>query len=150
METRVSEFIAPNSRRAIDIAKTQGLDVVLPEANQLQIDIDDEAALKVYEAHYDIVDSYWGIEHTKVTPSKSGLPGKSHITVTLSQKISNKDRIALQTFLGSDRKREILSYIQEENGDAHPTLFLEKKREKQTEEPAGRKFREEADAVVYG
>jgi hypothetical protein len=126
MEAKVSEFIAPNSQRAIEQAKAEKLDVVFPEKNQLQLDIDNDTAYAVYKAHYDIVDGYWGIEYANEQPSRSGTPGKKHITVTLTVEVSNKDRIALQAFLGSDLKREVLSFIQEEDGDPHPTLFLEK------------------------
>lgn len=123
----MSEFVAPNSQRAIDYAAKKGFEVVFPKTNELQIDIDDDAAMEVYRAHYDIVDHYWGIKEDRVTQSKSGEPGKRHITVTLNQNVTDKERIALQAMLGSDRKRELLSYVQAEEGDAHPTLFLEKK-----------------------
>lgn len=135
METKVSEFIAPNSQRAIEQAKQEKLEVVFPKKNQLQLDIDNDAAYAVYEAHYDIVDGYWGISYTDEQPSRSGKPGKKHITVTLSREVTNKERIALQAFLGSDLKREVLSFVQEEEGDPHPTLFLEKPAQKLLEAP---------------
>jgi hypothetical protein len=137
METKVSDFIAPNSNRAIEQAKLLNLDVVFPKKNELQIDVDDDAAYEVFKAHYDIVDRYWGIDAANIRPSRSGQDGKKHITVRLSQDVKNTERIALQAFLGSDRKRELLSYIQAENGDANPTLFLENKRRKLVQTPDG-------------
>ena len=129
----MSEFIAPNSKRAIEQAKSENLDVVFPADNQLQLDIDSEAAFDLYNDHYDIVNTYWGIDDETITLSRSGNPDKRHITLTLSRKVSNKDRIALQAFLGSDLKREVLSFVQAENGDPHPTLFLEKRGPKAVE-----------------
>jgi hypothetical protein len=37
------------------------------------------------------------------------------------------ERVTLQTILGSDPKREFLSFNRIENGDEHPTLFFERK-----------------------
>lgn len=130
----MSNFIAPTSQRALDEAKQKGLEVVFPGENELQIDIDDEAALKTYTAHEDIIENHWGIKRATKEASKSGKPGKYHITVTLKKRISPLERIALQMALGSDRKREVLSLVQLNNGDPNPTLFLE---------TPGRKFREE-------
>jgi hypothetical protein len=125
-KTGGSEFIAPNSERAIHEASLLGLDVVFPAADELQIDIDNSADYEVFLEHVSILERHYGtqLEH-KETHSRSGGECK-HITVKLYHNISNTERILLQAVLGSDRKREILSLLQEWNGDAHPTLFLEK------------------------
>jgi hypothetical protein len=121
-----SEFIAPNSERAIHEAKLLGLEVVFPAADELQIDIDNSADYEVFLEHIGILERYYCTAfEPKETLSRSGGDCK-HITVKLHHKISNTERILLQAVLGSDRKREILSLLQEWGGDAHPTLFLEK------------------------
>jgi len=120
-----SSFIAPNSERAFQEAKMLGLEVVLPEANELQIDIDCPEDLEVLNHHFCILQKYERAEIIRDEPSKSG-GDRRHIAIRLGRDISNLERILLQSCLGSDRKREILSWVQHANGDPHPTLFLEK------------------------
>jgi hypothetical protein len=120
-----SSFIAPNSDRAFQEAKILGLEVVLPKPNQLQIDIDSTEDMDVFNIHFGILLKYEQAVIVRDEPSKSG-GEKRHITVDLGRDISNVERILLQSVLGSDRKREILSWVQHCKGDAHPTLFLEK------------------------
>lgn len=117
---------SPNSQRAINEAEKNNLDVVFPKDNELQIDIDNEHAFVIFEKMVEILDRHYGVYRIQTKPSRSGLP-KRHVTVTLRDKISNMERIALQACVGSDRVREILSVVQEKNGDPHATLFLEAK-----------------------
>ena len=118
----------PNSQRAINQAIMEGLEVVYPEANQLQIDIDNHHSYMLLYNQLGIVQKFIGEYDYKETPSKSGEPHKFHITLTFTDiEFSPLARIGLQAMLGSDRVRELLSYVQFVNGDLHPTLFLEKK-----------------------
>jgi len=72
-----------------------------------------------------------GIYNYTEKPSKSGEPGKMHIT-SCSKTVRSPPRAHRATsHAGSDRVRELLSYVQYLNGDAHPTLFLEKTAPKQ-------------------
>lgn len=116
----------PNSYRALLEAKQDNLDVVFPEANQLQLDIDNNHAFAIYQELLPIVEKYYGVVTVKVTPSRSG-GEKRHVTLTLLAPLNPFERIALQACLGSDRVREILGVVQAMNGDPHPTLFLERK-----------------------
>lgn len=120
---------AIGSEQAYAIAAEQDLEVVLPKLNELQVDIDSEAD---YEAFKKQIDRFRRcvepVKHYYVAPSKSGKPGKYHITVTLENNISRPElRIAFQLMLGSDRTREILSFARFANDDPHPTLFFEKR-----------------------
>lgn len=115
----------PNSDRARQQAKDEGLIVVVPTASQLQIDLDSEEEYQFFLKQIATYNKEIAHVWHKVGPSKGGLP-KRHVTVELFRKITNTERILLQTLLGSDRTREILSWVQELNGDANPTLFLEK------------------------
>ena len=117
---------APNSARAIREAAEDDLDIVYPEDNQLQIDIDSDHALSIFFEMKQLLEKYYGVKDCKMAYSRSGAP-KRHITVTLDRAMSNYERIALQVACGSDRVREMLGLIQEKMGDPHPTLFLEKK-----------------------
>jgi hypothetical protein len=114
----------PNSARALKEAEENNLVVVFPGESELQLDLDTEHAFNIYLELKPIIERYYGIEKEKITPSRSGLP-KRHVTVTLYTKLTSYERIALQAILGSDRVRELLSAIQEMQGDQHPTLFLE-------------------------
>lgn len=117
----------PNSQRAIDEAAKLGMDVVFPADNQLQIDIDKEEDYVYMNSVLDVLDVHWGIKDMEVHPSKS-FGEKRHVTITLYRDIDVKERILLQACFGSDRKRELLSYLQVIHGDEHPVLFLELRR----------------------
>ena len=118
----------PNSQRAINQATIEGLEVVYPEDNQLQIDIDNHHSYMLLYNQLSIVQKFIGEYEYKETPSKSGEPHKFHITLTFTEHtFTPLERVGLQAMLGSDRVRELLSYVQLKNDDPHPTLFLEKK-----------------------
>lgn len=125
----------PNSKRAYGQAAMEGLDVVLPENNQLQIDIDNEHSYMLFQKQMQIVHTYIPVVDIKETESKSGKPWKLHITVTLEDDVTTIERLALQAMLGSDRVRELLGYIQYKNNDPNPVLFLEKKQTKTLTSP---------------
>jgi hypothetical protein len=115
----------PNSARAVRGAQDNGLVVVYPASNQLQIDIDSDRAFNIFLEMQHLLEKYFEVGKVKITASRSGLP-KRHITVTLDQPITNYQRLALQVMMGSDRVREFLGYIQEKQGDPTPILFIEK------------------------
>lgn len=124
------DFDNIKSDRAFADAKILGYTVVLPEPNQLQIDIDNEQARTVYSKNIDRFQAHIADlqGEAQEAPSKSGKPGKSHITLTLNlDRINPENRILYQLMLGSDPVREFLSYIRWINGDSAPTLFYEKK-----------------------
>jgi hypothetical protein len=121
----------PNSQRAIDQALVEGLEVVFPEPNQLQIDIDNEHSHLLLQNQLLIVEKFVGHSNCEAKPSKSGNPHKWHVTLTFDRTFTPLERIGLQAMLGSDRVRELLSFVQMENEDPHPTLFLEKTAPKQ-------------------
>lgn len=118
----------PNETREQYIARveSEGFMIVYPAANELQIDIDNDA-------HYDAFQRSWAIfgrdipeaaisEHA----SKSGYP-RRHITVSLPYEVTAWQRIALQGALGSDPVRELLSAMRLQNGVEPATLFCERK-----------------------
>lgn len=110
---------------AISGAEANGHTVVFPAVNQLQIDIDDEAGYAIYSANLELLQRYYHTESIIETPSKSGGHCR-HITITLRENLrSDTERIVLQACLGSDLKREFLSFARVLHRDAHPTLFIE-------------------------
>lgn len=116
-----------DSECAIQEAKDNNLDVVFPKPNELQVDIDSDAAYERYCGVLDHMLHHFPFVTESITPSRSGYP-KRHIVLTLRKPVTDVQRIALQAILGSDPVRELLSLKRIENGDPHPTLFLEKKK----------------------
>lgn len=121
------DFETIKSERAFDQARTLGQTVVLPKPNELQLDIDTVEAWGNYNRNFEKFDTHIiPIDEVKVEPSRSGEEGKYHVTLTLAEDISAKNRILYQLLLGSDPVREMLSLIRYVNEDPHPTLFIEK------------------------
>lgn len=121
---------------AIAQAEALGCNVVMPEPNQLFIDIDSNEDYRVFIEHHAMLTSIGGeggkIVSTKA--SKSGLP-RCHIVLEFDRELSNVERVLLQAVLGSDRKRELLSWIRIRSGATeHPTLFFEPKEPQQAAE----------------
>ena len=102
----------------------EGLVVVVPADDELQIDIDEEAQYDQFIGQLDrlrrMYPSLRWIEH----PSRNGLPGR-HITVSTGSVLTAWQRIALQACMGSDPVRELLSACRIHRGDGVPTLFVE-------------------------
>ena len=115
------------SESAYKKAEAEDLKVVLPEPNQLFIDIDNDFAMALFEKNYtDFVQWYCPTGDPVITPSKSG-GERRHVTITVKDHLKPKERLILQAFLGSDLKREFLGLQRIKAGDKNPTLFLEKK-----------------------
>jgi hypothetical protein len=124
------DFDCIKSERAFTDAKIRGEVVVVPKDNELQIDIDNAADYHVYLTNSERFDQHIArILFAREAPSRNGGEGK-HITVTLAEPIGPERRILYQLFLGSDRTRELLSYVRNLNNDPVPTLFIEKPEQK--------------------
>jgi hypothetical protein len=122
---RVSSYsVDDNSVPYICAMRNKGFRVVLPEPNQLLIDLDTEEQFVTFEKQYKRFVEVHECTHV-VTVSKGGPPGR-HVIVNLPFEIDAAKRITLQGILGSDPMRELLSYFRLQKGDPHPTLFVEK------------------------
>lgn len=119
------KFIA--STNAYEEAGKKGLTVVVPAPNQLFLDFDNAVDFGLYKQRLRIFEhNVCPVEGTKETASRSRKPGHYHVVVTLARKVTPVERILFQALLGSDGKRELLSYVRVLNGDPVPTLFFEK------------------------
>ena len=118
---------------AKDAAELVGCDVVKPDIDQLQLDLDTEEAyewfrirLLEFQQH-----SNFGV-HVEEHFSKSGTPHR-HITLTLTDEYGNPveldewQRITLQFALGSDAIRETLNAWRLLRGEPNPTRLFEPK-----------------------
>lgn len=123
----MAEYTGIDSSIAFAEAEQNGWKIVVPAPNELQIDIDSASQ---YDKHNHALEAFlrfFQIGGVESHGSKSGAPGKLHITITLMNEVSPLERIALQSLLGSDPRRELLSYVRLKLNDPVPTLFMEKK-----------------------
>lgn len=113
--------------RATRIGVSKDCVVKVPADDELFIDIDSEEA---YEQFHDLGELFDKIMPGSVcssTASKSGWP-RQHIIVKLPRPVKDAtERVLLQALLGSDLRREMLSWGAIEAGTTTvPTLFFEK------------------------
>lgn len=123
----IDHEIDHSSQRSLDIAREEGLRIVVPTARQLFIDIDNDTDYERFCDAYDRAYDLGFVSGYSERPSKSGEPGHRHIIVSTPLVVETPlMRIALQAILGSDWKRELWSLKRLQEHDAIPTLFYEK------------------------
>lgn len=113
--------------RTIERAAELGCDIILPNPNEVFVDIDSEEAFELFKKR---VKGFATNATITVKPSKSGLP-KRHITISYSDRTFNDwERLAIQSVLGSDPMREWISAKRLfNNTPGIPSCFFEKKQE---------------------
>ncbi len=116
------------SDRAKEAAEAKGLVVHYPADNELFVDIDDAASLKVFHSTIGVLgELVTGFDRA---PSPSGRSDRFHVRVRLSRPVKDAfERCALQAMLGSDRLHEALSWLAASKGVVAPTVFFEKPKE---------------------
>jgi hypothetical protein len=109
-------------------ALAKGLEIRVPNARELFLDIDSVEQWVAYQKMMPKLCECLVLEGMPVvTPSPSGGPHRCHIVITLARDLQSPfERIMLQSLLGSDPMREILSWQRAMRGDKVPTLFFEK------------------------
>lgn len=124
---REEDHYAVSYEHAKENAATLGLEIKLPKPNELFIDIDHEKDYEVFKTQLALLIRQEPVTIVSNRPSKSGLP-KRHIVIALFRPVESElERLVLQAALGSDRKRELLSWVRVKSGESeHPTLFFEK------------------------
>lgn len=127
--------------------------IVLPAPNQLQIDYDVPELPEIFEKSlFVLTQAFCDLNRFltyRVTKSRHD---NLHVTIDLPQVITDTERIAWQSILGSDPTREALSMMSVRRGIAHPTLLIERRGSEPImtgvsvlpaiAEPKGRKFRD--------
>lgn len=117
-----------NKKDLEKFAKEHNLRIVYPSDNQLQVDIDCEADFLVFKQHFQIFieQEQFQNAHFHSAPSRNKPEGK-HIIITVPGfKFTPLQRIAYQSVLGSDRKRELLCLFDLLHDNTKTTLFFEK------------------------
>jgi hypothetical protein len=112
------------------IAEGLGLECIESDERLLQLDLDSPEAVEAHGVLLEMFKRYFpktlsgksvAIVGQMTTTSKSG---GTHVYLTLAQPLSERERIELQSLLGSDRKREILNLVRVDRlGDGVITLF---------------------------
>jgi hypothetical protein len=125
----MSEVEAHTVETVAAAAAKKRLVVVLPGPDELFVDIDSEEQLVRFWALHEIFERSGLSRLVRVRPSPSGKPGRSHVTVMLTRPVRDMfERVALQSLLGSDPTREMLSWLHLHSGaeDDAVTVFFEK------------------------
>ena len=108
-------------------ADERNLDIKYPKANELFVDIDNARDFARFKTLVEMLGRVEDVRSWVDTPSASGGQHR-HVVVTLGRNITEFERIALQAMLGSDLKREVLSYERLRKGShPQPTVFFEPK-----------------------
>lgn len=110
----------------IEQCLSEGLEIIYPNEHELFIDIDSEEDYQRFKDSFEKLSWNINAKIKRDTPSKSGLPNR-HIVVEMPYYLNPLERIALQAILGSDPKRELLSYISLKDDAETPTIFAEKR-----------------------
>jgi hypothetical protein len=114
--------------QAEEKAREKGLVCVMPKPNELFIDIDSALAYETFQAGYALLrEGGQQVEIVRETPSPSGKPWRKHIVIDLRRTVKSEiERIALQAILGSDLKREALSWLHLQSGTTDVSRLFEK------------------------
>lgn len=121
----IAHAYTDDTQGVIERAVAQGLKVIYPVDDELQIDIDDDASGAHFEEIWPMFANIVGGAYVKSMGfSKSG-PPKRHIVVKMPYAVDETERLLLQTILGSDARRELFGYRRVKNGITPVTIFIE-------------------------
>lgn len=98
--------------------------VVVPAADELQLDIDGPECRARYETAFPMLADKLGAFVVARHASRSGLPHE-HITLRANRDLSELERVALQAIAGSDPRRELFGFLRIAAGVEMPTAFAE-------------------------
>jgi hypothetical protein len=116
---------AENVQKHLDENGLSGLyKIVIADNNTIQVDLDEEASVELFQQNYEIIKNYLGPHTTKKTLSKSK---KLHVTIKTTKQFKAIERIAIQAILGSDLLRESLNFRNLKAKHKNPILFIEAK-----------------------
>jgi hypothetical protein len=123
-EEEMEEYGSLSSSEAIKEAEENGGEVIFPTPTQLYLDLDSEESVNLFLKNLPMLDRHVTIDQYGYQESRT--PGRYHGIVELHHPVmSDMERVLFQTILGSDPKREFLSYMRILKRDLHPTLFIE-------------------------
>ena len=106
---------------AIKHAEACGFEVYRGDEKTLLLDLDSGQAFRQFEINRDLVDQLVGIEDYTVWNSQNS---KHHVLLKLKAPLSIAMRLFLQTCLGSDVKKELLTYQRILKGETEPVVLF--------------------------
>jgi hypothetical protein len=111
-----------NDTEMEEMAASKGCEVIYSDEYTLLLDLDDLASVEVFGLQHEIAvrEGLVKQEHD-VWTSRSG---KLHVRVYLPRANNVFQRLALQSMLGSDRKRDLLSLSRVMRGIANPIILF--------------------------
>lgn len=107
-------------------AERLGCTVEYADDLTLQLDLDGKEAESTFYEQYELLVDLKILPHTHTIWQRSR-NGNSHVTIHLKEPLPVRTRILLQAVLGSDRKRELLSYAGVLKGQLHPVVLFRPK-----------------------
>ncbi|MBW8002588.1 MAG: hypothetical protein FVQ80_11290 [Planctomycetes bacterium] len=116
-KTGLHEYIV----RGDELVKDNPDNYIVPDANQILIDIDGEGQYTLFNERLEILEEFYEFEYS-VKPSSSGVPHR-HVSVIFRCEFTVPEKLFLQSFLASDHMRDIMSFVQFQAGDKIPILL---------------------------
>lgn len=117
----MSEFVGNTPDEIREMAEQRDCEVVVSSDTELQLDLDDIPALDTYTA---MMERYKDRVEVTEKSKWSSRSGNKHVVLQLTKPLDIKERILLQLAFGSDRQRELLSYLNFLNGHEMPLLLF--------------------------
>lgn len=119
----LEEYFGRTKRESFKRATDAGLEIVKPGATDIQIDLDTPIVPDTFMHRVMMAEDLGLVKKfsEKATPSKGG---NWHVTLQATRPLTPLDRLMLQALLGSDWKREMLSYQRYLNGDMEPSVLF--------------------------
>lgn len=106
---------------------------VIPTDRELQIDIDSDRAYRRFKDRFNFfqacIRNYRRMADWKATARVTRSPGGNrHATITLSQRMTQCERICAAVLLGDDPNRGMYNFFRYLNESRFPVMFYEKRR----------------------
>lgn len=121
---RVDDPDYSRSEEVHALAEKTNCDILPATPFTLQLDIDSAPDLAFFKKQFSRLRNFLPFESYSVLRSRSK---KWHVIVKLHSEMPVRERIMLQSIMGSDRVREALSLIRVLEGDECPILLLRPK-----------------------
>lgn len=106
------------------VADREGWTMAEPQEDELFLDIDNDDSAEVYHQIVATLRQFFHVEQSNITVSPGG---NTHVYLRVpGQTFTPLERVALQACLGSDRKRELFSFLRIRlKMERPPTVFFE-------------------------
>lgn len=109
---------------AVEKAKRLGLKLVLPEPDEVFVDLDSDAELTVFQGRLGLLQQLYPSASATYTRSVNN-HHHAYVTIPELAPIGDHERIAIQAALGSDPFREMLAIYHGRAGYKYTSCFFE-------------------------